>query len=288
MFLEKYTARFNQILEAKLPNHQVHLGNVFNALNYSMQIGGKRIRPALVYAISDSFAVNLDKVDDIAFAIECIHTYSLIHDDLPAMDDDDLRRGSAACHTEYNEATAILVGDGLNTFAFEVLSSGNNIYYQNRLKQIQILANCAGIYGMVAGQDADLNAENKKVALKELQEIHKLKTAKMIEACLLMPYQEVENYNKEKAEELVDLAELIGVFYQIQDDILDVTYSVKQLGKPSNSDVENNKSTYVSLLGLSEAKNQAIIYRKKINKKINLLDLRGSPLDNIIQQIFKV
>ncbi len=287
MNLEQYTARFNSILDQKLPKVAVNFGDASAAINYSMQVGGKRIRPALVYALADSFSIDLKRVDDIAFAIECMHTYSLVHDDLPAMDDDDLRRGKPACHIQYDEATAILVGDALNTYAFEVLSSDDK-YSKNRLKQIKILANCSGIYGMILGQDYDLYAENNIISLDELKEIHKLKTAKIIQACLLMPYVEVINYDEKVASKLIELSNFIGIYYQIQDDILDVTKTDEELGKPSNSDIENNKSTYVSLLGLKEARKQADIYREKINKQINYLDLKETPLDNIIQDIFKL
>lgn len=257
--LTDYQARFNHYTNEHLPQDSNHIGQVFDAVQYSFSAGGKRLRPALVYALAESLDMPLAHVDAVAFAVECIHTYSLIHDDLPAMDDDDLRRGKPSCHKQFNEATAILAGDALNTLAFEILANETTSAPKQRLQQIRILAECAGVAGMVGGQDTDLVCEKNTNALTlaQLSDLHHRKTAKLIEACLLMSYFAAETPDKGKAALLSTAAQKLGLLYQIQDDILDVTESSETLGKPSGSDINNGKTTYVSLLGLEAAKEQA-------------------------------
>ncbi len=259
-FLSNYQQRFQTIANNYLPKNEQHIGHLYDAVHYSFfAVGGKRLRPALIYAMADSLGVALEKADNLALAIESIHTYSLIHDDLPAMDDDDLRRGQPSCHKQFNEPTAILAGDALNTFAFEILSKNEQLAPEKALQQIQLVANCAGFGGMVSGQDTDLYCENKSdiVTLAILSKLHQQKTAKLIQACLLGAYLCTENFNDEKYQLLTEIALSLGLFYQIQDDILDVTQSSEVLGKPSGSDTDNAKATYVSLLGLEKAQSEA-------------------------------
>lgn len=258
---DAYQRRFEGFAEQHLPHvdSDDNVGLVYLAMRYSFFAGGKRLRPALVYGMADSIGVPLDSVDSLALAVECIHTYSLIHDDLPAMDDDDLRRGRPACHKQFDEATAILAGDALNTLAFELLAKNiENTPANQRLQQIALLGNCAGIDGMVGGQDMDLQCEKRtNVGLDTLTTLHSKKTAKLIEACLLMPTFATATVTDNKRLILSDIARSIGLFYQIQDDILDVTQSAAVLGKPAGSDVENEKTTYVSVLGLDTARETA-------------------------------
>ncbi len=297
--LIRYQNRFSAFYPQHLPKNNQHIGLVYEAIEYSFSAGGKRLRPALVYALAESLSINLERVDILALAIECIHTYSLIHDDLPAMDDDDLRRGKPACHKQFDVATAILAGDALNTLAFELLASHQGeTASEQRLKQIQLLADCAGINGMVGGQDMDLNCEAQKlpIDLTTLSQLHLRKTAKLIEASLLLPYlathQLVNDEEKRRYQLLSEVAQSIGLFYQIQDDILDVTQSSETLGKPSGSDIDNGKSTYVSLLGLSEAKANANQLAQNIRDKLSAffapeIDYEQTPLHEIIEQICK-
>ncbi|MGY0398939.1 MAG: polyprenyl synthetase family protein [Ostreibacterium sp.] len=258
--LSDYRARFHAFATAQLPTNKQHIGQVFNALHYSFSAGGKRLRPALVYALAESLSIDLFQVDVLALAVECIHTYSLIHDDLPAMDDDDLRRGKPSCHKQFGESTAILAGDALNTWAFELLGGyDDGSPAKQRLKQMTILANCSGLFGMVGGQDTDLSCENSKktINLNTLSQLHQQKTARLIEACFLMTYLASEQYSADKEQYLSAAALSLGLFYQIQDDILDVIQSSAVLGKPKGSDDDNGKVTYVSLLGLEGAKQAA-------------------------------
>lgn len=257
--LTHYQHRFNTYAQSHLPNNPHHLGEVYAAIHYAFKAGGKRLRPALVYAMAESLHLPLTQVDDLAFAVECTHTYSLIHDDLPAMDDDDMRRGIPSCHKQFDEGTAILAGDALNTLAFEVLSRTSNTSAQIRIQQIHCLATCAGIAGMVGGQDSDLFCENREncISREELTLLHQRKTAKLIEAALLLPYFMLEETSKDKQSLLSSAALSLGLFYQIQDDILDATQTSEILGKPGGSDSDNNKSTYVSLLGIDGAKQAA-------------------------------
>ncbi len=292
--LDSYQHRFNAIYPHYLPTNSTHIGEVYNALHYSFSAGGKRIRPALVYALADSLHISLEKVDAAAVAVECIHTYSLIHDDLPDMDNDDLRRGKPACHKQFDPATAILAGDALNTLAFEILAKQQNLSDKQCLIQIQQLTQGAGINAMIAGQDTDINCENSHttIDLEMLSRLHINKTAKLIEASLLMSYSASDNINAEKSSLLSMAAIDLGLFYQIQDDILDVTQTSEQLGKPAASDINNGKTTYVSLLGIEEAKKMA---KTKADKIITALenffapeiDYRKTALAPIIESIIK-
>ena len=222
------------------------------SVQYSLLAGGKRIRPLLSIAIAKAAKIPSSSVYPLAAAIEMIHTYSLIHDDLPAMDDDDLRRGKPTNHIVFDEATAILAGDALLTESFHqmtLLSVPATII----VDLIQSLSACAGGGGMVGGQILDIAAENKTVTLSELRNIHYLKTGKMIEIAVVGAAK-VAQLSDEKIQQLQHYSEAVGVAFQIQDDSLDVVGTTQQLGKPQGSDLTNGKSTYVSLLGLVGAK----------------------------------
>ncbi|MPV86734.1 polyprenyl synthetase family protein [Ostreibacterium oceani] len=294
--LLRYQTRFNDYASAHFPTSAPVIGQVFSAARYSFFNAGKRLRPALVYACADSFGIDLKAVDAIAFAIECIHTYSLIHDDLPSMDDDDMRRGKPACHTAFDEATAILAGDALNTFAFQHLAQSQSPY---ALNHIAVLGEHAGFHGMVGGQDMDIFLSRQaqtphtplavdSVDINLLSELHRRKTGKLIQACLLLPYAHQPHPDPNKTHALNELGSALGLCYQIQDDILDVTQSAEMLGKPTHSDDDNNKVTYVSLLGLAGAQH-AFDEQTKLVQTI-LRDLFGeiatnTPLGRIIGDI---
>jgi len=255
--LGRYQQRFKTFALTHLPQDDNHVGAVFKAIHYSFFAAGKRLRPALVYALAESLSIPLARVDVIALAVECIHTYSLIHDDLPAMDDDNTRRGQPACHRQFDEGTAILAGDALNTLAFELLSATSvNTQPHQQIQQICCLAKCAGISGMIAGQDTDLTYENTSnpISLAELSMLHQKKTAKLIEACFIITYLAQKNSDEKKLKQLSQAALSLGLYYQIQDDILDLTQSSDILGKPSSSDAKRGKATFVSVLGLEKAR----------------------------------
>ena len=229
------------------------------AMRYSTLNGGKRLRAMLVYAAGLAFNAPLKELDPAACAVECIHAYSLIHDDLPAMDDDDLRRGKPTSHIQYDEATAILAGDALQTFAFELLActKNTNIEASTQLKAIQLLAAAAGPSGMIGGQMLDILATKKNISIEELQTMHRLKTGALIQASTLLGVLYSENFSNSQYAIAKQYADNIGLAFQIVDDILDETADTATLGKQSGADKALGKSTYVALLGIDNAKIQA-------------------------------
>lgn len=219
-----------------------------DAMDYSLDANGKRLRPLLLLAVLESFQVALEKGYPTAAALEMIHTYSLIHDDLPAMDNDDLRRGKPTNHIQFNEATAILAGDALLTLAFEVITE-SDLSPLIQIKLIKLLAQTSGYVGMVGGQQADIDGEGSDLSLEEIEHIHLRKTGALIEMATVGA-----GLIAEKSEEILDsltnLAKEIGIAYQIRDDILDVVGTKEDLGKEVATDAALGKSTYPSLLGL--------------------------------------
>ncbi|MED7819426.1 MULTISPECIES: polyprenyl synthetase family protein [unclassified Francisella] len=256
---------FNSFAENIFNNTSCPSDTLLEAMKYSFFSGGKRIRAQFVYSIGKIFNLNIKNCHIIAFAVEAIHTYSLIHDDLPAMDNDNLRRGKPTCHIKFNEATAILAGDALQALAFEVMQ---DIQIPNieQLKKINtVFCQCCGLAGMVAGQQLDIEGENKKLELNKLETIHINKTAKMFIASILLPYLTSDDYCTSIENSLIKLSTLIGLCFQIKDDILDVTKTSTELGKTSAKDIAANKSTYVSLMGLDKA-------NRYLNEKKNQID----------------
>ncbi len=227
------------------------LGNLEEAVRYALQAGGKRIRPCLVYAAAqaagDSEAIAA-ALDNAACAMELVHTYSLIHDDLPAMDNDDLRRGRPTLHKAFDEATAILVGDGLQALAFELLVDAEGLPAEARMRMVRVLAQAAGLGGMVGGQFVDIAATGSPLALTELQGLHTLKTGALIRASLSLGAIAASASREEQAA-LEVFGEHLGLAFQVVDDILDVEGSAATLGKTGGKDAAAGKTTYVSLLG---------------------------------------
>ncbi len=248
------------------------------AMKYGVMNGGKRIRPIIMYMICDLFEVNYTKIEDIAVALEFIHCYSLIHDDLPAMDDDMYRRGKLTTHIKYDEATAILVGDVLLTEAFNIVANSNKIIDKDKVKVIQKMSEYAGFYGMVGGQYVDMESENKKVGVETLEYIHNHKTGKMLLASVELPLI-VLNVEGVKKEKLLEFAEIIGIAFQIKDDILDVEGSFEETGKES-TDEKNEKTTYPSLFGIEKTKEMLNDYVEKAKKIIenNFLENKNKEL----------
>lgn len=241
--------KINSALEAYLPDNE---DVVSQAMRYSVRNGGKRIRPVLVLEFCKVCGGDEDKALAFACALEMIHTYSLIHDDLPCMDDDDYRRGKPSCHVAFGEANALLAGDGLLTLAFET-AARSALLPEQIVKGISALAKAAGVLGMIGGQVMDLENEGKKVGVDVLEKTDHLKTGELIRvACVLGCI--AANADEEKIRAAENYAAGIGLAFQIVDDILDVVGDEKALGKPIGSDKENEKSTYVSALGLEESR----------------------------------
>lgn len=248
--------RVDQALDCYFPQRDDPT-NLRAAMRYSLFNGGKRVRPTLVYstAIAINPNVDLSVIDPIASALECLHSYSLVHDDLPAMDDDDLRRGKPTCHIAFDEATAILAGDGLQALAFELLLH-TDLPAQTQLQLIARLAHASGAEGMVLGQAIDLAAVDQQLDLAQLENMHRHKTGALIRASVAMGAV-AAGASREQLTALDDYAAAIGLAFQVQDDILDVTADTATLGKQQGADIARNKPTYVSLLGLDTARAKA-------------------------------
>lgn len=292
IFLHTCQQRINAALENILPAPAAPAIRLKNAMRYSALNGGKRVRATLVYAaaqaVSGKIPVstdNIESTDNIACAVELIHAYSLVHDDLPAMDDDALRRGQPTCHIAFDEATAILAGDALQTLAFESLAT-SKLSPEKRCELILTLARASGAAGMVAGQDMDLAAEGKQIVLSELESLHRHKTGALIRACVQLGAIAVDASSEQKIA-LDNYAAAIGLAFQVQDDILDIESSTEQLGKQQGADLALNKSTYPSLLGLEKAKQRAQDLCNEAINALALLEEQADPLRQLARYIIE-
>ena len=257
-FMSSSQQRVNHALENCLKTMPCPDPKLAEAMHYSLTGGGKRIRPVLVYAAGNATGSSDNQLDTPACAVEMIHAFSLIHDDLPAMDDDDLRRGRATCHKAFDEATAILAGDALQTMAFEILSSDDShLSSEQRLKMIAQLSRATGARGMTGGQAIDLAAVGRNLTLQQLEAMHGLKTGALIRASVLLGGLCNPEISNDELDMLDKYAHCIGLCFQIQDDILDVIGDTETLGKPQGSDQEQEKPTYPALLGLEAARQRA-------------------------------
>ncbi len=259
--IEEYLPIIEKGLTEYLPSEDCAQGSVCTAMKYALLDGGKRIRPILVLEFCRVCGGNVQSALPFACAVEMIHSYSLIHDDLPCMDNDDLRRGKPSCHKQFGEAVALLAGDALLTLAFETMLNQNTntkLSAQNCLNAAAVLAKQAGSMGMIGGQVIDLDCEGKNVPIQVLQKMDDLKTGALISAACQMGCI-LAGANEKMIQAADRYAKNIGLAFQIMDDILDITSTSENLGKPIGSDAENKKSTYVSLLGLESA--QALVYQ---------------------------
>ncbi len=251
--------RVEKALEDRLPSGQLLPQKLHQAMRYSVLDGGKRMRPMLTYCTGEALGIAPESLDGPACAVEFIHVYSLIHDDLPAMDDDDLRRGKATCHVAFDEATAILAGDALQALAFEVLAHDSSITAtaQDRLKMIITLAKASGSQGMVGGQAIDLQSVGMSLNLPELENMHIHKTGALIRASVKLATLAKADIDPIMATKLDHYAKCIGLSFQVKDDILDEESDTATLGKTQGKDKDNDKPTYPALLGLAGAKQKA-------------------------------
>ena len=251
------------------------------AMRYSLLAGGKRLRPQMVFSVIEGYHLNNEIGYDYAAALEMIHTYSLIHDDLPAMDNDDLRRGKPTCHKQFDEATAILAGDGLLTYAFEVLAKAD---LPHNALAVQILAKCAGSSGMVLGQTLDMH-EDSRVDYKALEEIYKYKTGCLFSAALMLGALASNKVDDKTLSTWDSIGTKIGIAFQIQDDLLDVRMDSATLGK-SNSDIRNEKVTAVSLLGEEQAEKLMNELYTECDKMLsNIEDFDNCILTNLLNGV---
>lgn len=274
---DSYRLRLEQLLADALSIDDVAPSRLHEAMRYSALAGGKRIRPILVYASGEALKTPIAALDRIAVAVECVHAYSLVHDDLPAMDDDDLRRGIPTAHKAFDEATAILSGDALQAFAFEWLSEPiEGISVSSQLRLIQGLSAAAGSRGMVGGQAIDLASVGQQLTEQQLEVMHAHKTGALINACVLLPSYCTETVTEQQRDSLTRYAAAIGLAFQVQDDILDVESDTATLGKQQGADIAANKPTYPSILGMDGAKQKL---RELHQDAFGALDVFGSEAD---------
>jgi geranylgeranyl diphosphate synthase, type II len=290
IYFERYLRDKKKIVEDKMINYLNMLNapaTLKDSMLYSISAGGKRLRPILALAVMESFQKDPLHVLDAACAIEFVHTYSLIHDDLPSMDNDDYRRGKLTSHKVYGEAQAILAGDALLTESFSLITDNAYLNPNQKVRLLSVLSRAAGAEGMVGGQVEDLEGENKELTLQELESIHEKKTGKMLE-CSVITGGIAAGASDDELLALQLYARHIGIAFQIQDDILDITGNQVDLGKPIGSDEVNQKTTYPKLLGLDGAQNEmknhiriSLEHLGKINRDTGIL---ASIADYIIKR----
>ncbi|ALF11472.1 polyprenyl synthetase family protein [Parageobacillus thermoglucosidasius] len=283
--VERFLQQQKQRLENALPHYITRMAapeTIKRAMSYSLEAGGKRIRPLLLFATLHSFGKEPDIGLPVACAIEMIHTYSLIHDDLPSMDNDDLRRGKPTNHKVFGEAMAILAGDGLLTYAFQVIAEANDarISPMTKIRLIEELAKAAGPEGMVAGQVADIESEGKQLSLEQLEYIHRHKTGKMLQYSVLAGAL-LADANNEQLRHLDLFASHLGLAFQIRDDILDIEGLEEKMGKRVGSDMENKKVTYPSLLTIAGAKEKLSFHIAEAKRYLQKAEIDGSVLTYI-------
>lgn len=276
--IQSYTQQVDVQLELIIPADTGPASKLHKAMRYSVFNGGKRVRPALCFAAAEAISASDDNTVKIAAAVEMIHAYSLIHDDLPAMDDDDLRRGVPTCHIQFDEATAILAGDGLHSLAFKQLTKLTGIPASINLEIIAILSDLSGCNGMVTGQAVDLESIGTQLSVEELNYMHTHKTGALIEASVVMGAMATNQADEAQVDALRSYARAIGLAFQIQDDILDVESSTEQLGKSQGSDSDNNKPTYTSILGIEKAKSEAERLYQESLEALSAFDDKAEPL----------
>ncbi|MEM7083282.1 MAG: farnesyl diphosphate synthase [Pseudomonadota bacterium] len=274
--VDHFRSRIDRYLDEVIPNGATFPEHLHKAMRYSVLGGGKRVRPLLTYACGETLSLDPDLLDAPAGAVELIHAFSLVHDDLPAMDDDALRRGRPTTHIQFDEATAILAGDALQALAFDLLASSTALDHQpySRIRMMRNLSSAAGSTGMTGGQAQDLMAEGKQLEPHELQLMHERKTGYLIQAAVMMACDASETLGDDEREAIQCYAERIGLAFQVCDDILDVESTTETLGKPQGSDMAANKATYPSVLGMAAAKSHLeSLYQE------SLAALQGLPFD---------
>lgn len=285
-YLQQSKADIESYLSSVLESPNTEYTRLYDSMNYSLLMGGKRIRPIITKAVIESLGGSWDAYKDVVCAIELIHTYSLIHDDLPAMDNDDYRRGNLTNHKVYGEGLAILAGDGLLTYAFQLMTSNTVASAQQKLDAIQCVATAAGPEGMVGGQAFDLLSEDKHIPLEELKVLHTGKTGALFNASVELGLI-LGSANNTTRTFLMEYSNCLGLLFQITDDILDVTGTIEELGKTPGSDIRQHKSTYVSLLGLEQAKHQAYLVGSQAHDALNLVSYDTTILSALIDYLLE-
>lgn len=278
--LNEYNKLINSKLEEFFTKNDIPQKRINEAVRYSLLAGGKRIRPVLALAVNEIFAGEVNQVLPFACAIEMIHTYSLIHDDLPAMDNDDYRRGKLTNHKVFGEGIAVLAGDALLNKAFEIMAEtlSDNTIIERKIKAMQEIAAASGVKGMIGGQIIDIESEGKQLSEENLRYMHSLKTGRLIECSALAGVIIAGGSNQDR-ERIYCYAQNLGLAFQIRDDILSEIGELDKLGKKTGNDRENNKSTYVTILGLQEAQR---LLNKTTEKAIEPLKIYGEKAEFLV------
>ncbi len=276
-------------LHQRLPRAEINPARLHEGMRYATLPGGKRVRAALVYYAGEAVGAPLTQLDGPAAAMECVHAYSLVHDDLPAMDDDDLRRGNPTCHIKYDEATAILIGDALHDLAFEILACdpGMAVSGDIRVRMIALLANSAGSRGMAGGQMMDIEAVDQELGVAQLENMHIHKTGALIRTATQFGLLGAGVTDRDLLKKIDHYGKCIGLAFQIQDDVLDATANTATLGKTSGADEMLNKPTYVSLMGLDQARREAQMLCDEALESLQILGDNGEKLRAIANYIIE-
>ncbi len=285
--LLEYRSRIEATFERWLPPADTHPERLHQAMRYAALNGGKQVRPLLVYASGKALGVPVETLDDPACAVEFVHVFSLVHDDLPAMDDDDLRRGKPTCHKMFDDATAILAGDALQSLAFYILSRSDRmeVSAQRRLEMLETLSFASGSRGMAGGQAIDIASEGKRLDLAELENMHIHKTGTLIRASVRLGALSSPEADPEQIRLLDRYAKCIGLSYQIQDDILDVEGDTSTLGKTQGSDLARGKPTYPALMGIEGARRRARELYEESLESLTAFDQRADLLRQLSRYI---
>lgn len=276
--MQTYQQQVDQALEQVIAGTSTLAKELHQAMRYSTFNGGKRVRPLLVYLTGQALNVPTNHLNSAACAVELIHCYSLVHDDMPAMDDDDLRRGKPTCHKQFSEATALLTGDALQTLAFEALTKNTHLNEQQMLAMVRVLAQASGVAGMAGGQAIDLAATGKTLTLEQLKTMHEHKTGALIRASVQLGALGASNVQSDTLKALDTYARNIGLSFQIKDDILDIESDTQTLGKQQGADISLNKATYPALLGLDGAKQMAHQCHQEALDSLQIFDDKADPL----------
>lgn len=284
--LKRRTEWTEEVVKSFLPEEEGYQREIMEAMNYSVLAGGKRLRPLLMYETYRMFGGDGDVIRPFMAAMEMIHTYSLVHDDLPAMDNDEYRRGKLTTHAKYGHAMGVLAGDGLLNYAFETALKAFDQDVDSRYvaEALQVLAKKAGIYGMIGGQVVDVQSSGQRISLEKLDFIYKLKTSALLEASMMIGAI-LGFASKEEIETVGEVAQDVGLAFQIRDDILDVTSTLETLGKPIHSDDRNEKTTYVTLHGLERAKQDVEQISARALEKLDGLPHENEFLTELIKSL---
>jgi len=276
--ISNFSKKFDKKLINLIPKKKISSKHLYNAMKYIIDVGGKRLRPIFLTEISNLLGVKRENSFRAAASVELIHCYSLVHDDLPSMDNDDLRRGHPTCHKKFDEATAILVGDAFQSLAFEILANNKTHKdFKKRIMLISELSRSSGCQGMVGGQMLDLEAEKKKLNLKEIYNLQRLKTGELFRFSCISPCILAGKANKIKIFE--EFSSNLGLAFQIKDDLLDIEGNEKEIGKKTQKDLVKGKETLISLLGKEKAKKKS---EELIKKSLKILEKFGNKAKNLI------